>query len=103
MGDYQIVSMFLTVLSLMAYGLAIWRGILYVRRQWRLGLPMPGWVVLGGVFAVVVVLFLSYTLYNRIRGVGPNPTTTTLSLLLYFFGAMVMNGLISILGRGGKQ
>lgn len=74
-----------------------------MRRQWRLGLPMPGWVVLGGMFAVVVVLFLSYTLYNRIRGVGPNPTTTTLSLLIYFFGAMVMNGLIPILGRGGKR
>lgn len=103
MGDYQAASMFLTVLSLVAYGLAIWRGVLYVRRQWRLGLPMPGWVVLGGMFAVVVVLFLSYTLYNRIRGVGPNPTTTTLSLLIYFFGAMVMNGLIPILGRGGKR
>ena len=95
--------LFLVSMSLITYLMAIVRGMRYVRRQWRMGLPAPGWVILGGVFAVAIIVFLCYVLVGFWRDAGISDTATTLSLLLYFLGAIVMNGLISILGKGGEQ
>lgn len=100
--EYATVGTFLTVLALVSYLIAIWRGVRYMRRQWGEGRPMPGWITLGGLFAVVVTGFLLYALVGRLRGAGPSVTTTTLSLLVYFMGGIVMNGLISLFGGGER-
>ena len=96
--QYATVGTFLTVLALVLYLITIWRGARYMRQQCHAGRTMPGWIVLGGLFAIMVAGFLTYALIGRLRGVGPSVTTTTLSLLVYFMGAIVMNGLISIFG-----
>lgn len=85
----------LTVVSLAIYAIAMLRGVLYIRGQHADGLPAPGWIVPGALFATACVIFLLLALTELV----PAATMTTFGLLIFLLGSVMMNIVIGILDR----